>query len=249
MNVPQQQNIAKEIEFFDYWAGSSTVDYDVFTPATNDSIIRAFVDTTGILAGSSVLDLGCGSACFARLLQGAGYRVTGVDLSFGMLLVGRRMDCSMDLAAGNAERLPFSANSFDTVLLSGILHHLVDPTYCADEVFRILKPGGSFMAFDPNRSNPFFYIYRMKTSVFYSSVGVSDNEEPISARRVSNIFVVRKFVVKIDFLQNVNYRTGSSRVIRVIRPFFNIIERLVFGLTILRRFRAFVLISGRKSID
>jgi len=37
-----------------------------------------------------------------RLLQRAGYCVTAVDISFGMLLGARQMDCAMDLAAGNA---------------------------------------------------------------------------------------------------------------------------------------------------
>ena len=246
MDVTQHQNTTKEIEFFDTLAAANLGDYDVFMPATNDLIIQAFVDTTKISAGSSVLDLGCGSACFARLLQRAGYKVTGIDLSFGMLLGGRRRDVSMDLAAGNAERLPFRPGSFDAVLLSGLLHHLADPGYCADEVFRILKSGESFLAFDPNRANPFFFLYRTKTSPFYSSVGVSGNEQPIVAQNVAKIFAARRFIVKVDYLKNVEYRTGSSRVIRVIRPFFNIIERFVFGLTILRTLRAFVLISGKK---
>ena len=58
---------------------SGNGDYDVFTPDTNESIIRAFVASTGIAVGDSVLDLGCGSGCFSRLLQRAGYCVTAVN--------------------------------------------------------------------------------------------------------------------------------------------------------------------------
>ena len=77
-------------------------------------------------------------------------------------------------------------------------------------------------------------------------MGVSENEEPNLTQRVSDNFGSRQFVVDIVFLPNVAYRTGSSVVIRVIRPVFNLIERFVFGLPFLRRLRAFVLISGRK---
>ena len=107
--ITQQQDISKEIEFFDLRAVSGNGDYDVFTQDTNESIIQAFVASTGIVVGNSVLDLGCGSGFFSRLLQRAGYCVTAFEISFGMLLRARQMDCAMDLAAGNAERLPFSA--------------------------------------------------------------------------------------------------------------------------------------------
>jgi SAM-dependent methyltransferase len=51
------------------------------------------------------------------------------------------------------------------------VHRLLDPARCASEVFRVLKPDGSFVAFDPNRLNPFMYLYRDRSSPFYSSVG------------------------------------------------------------------------------
>ena len=102
MVTTQQQDISKEIEFFDLWAMSGNGDYGVFTHHTNDSIIRAFVASTGIAVGDSLLDLGCGSGCFSRLLQRAGYCVTAIDISFGVLLGARQMEGSMDLVAGNA---------------------------------------------------------------------------------------------------------------------------------------------------
>jgi SAM-dependent methyltransferase len=44
------------------------------------------------------------------------------------------------------------------------VHPLPDPARCGSEVFRVLKPGGSFVAFDPNRLNPLMYLYRYLAS-------------------------------------------------------------------------------------
>ena len=49
---------------------SGNGDYDVFTPDTKESIIRAFVASTGIAVGDSVIDLGCGSGCFSVYCNG-----------------------------------------------------------------------------------------------------------------------------------------------------------------------------------
>ena len=49
----------------------------------------------------------------------------------------------------------------------------------------MLRPGGRFVAFDPNRMNPFMWLYRDRSSPFYSPVGVTQNERPVLAPRRS----------------------------------------------------------------
>ena len=93
----------------------------------------------------------------------------------------------LEFLEGDAEHLPFPSSSLDGVLLSGLVHHLPDPSRCAAEVFRVLKPGGAFVAFDPNRMNPFMYLYRDRSSPFYSSVGVTENERPVLAQQVAAV--------------------------------------------------------------
>ena len=46
----------------------------------------------------------------------------------------------------------------------------------------MLRPGGRFVAFDPNRMNPFMCLYRDRSSPFYSPVGVTENERPVLAK-------------------------------------------------------------------
>jgi len=173
MNIDDgAQDKGKEIAFFDAHAESD--EYDVFTPQANEALIAAFVRLSGLPAEARVADLGCGSGAFTKLLRRRGYRSIGLDISPKLIELGRRKYPGIEFLEGDVERLPFPDASFDGVLLAGIVHHFPDPSRCAAEVFRVLRPGGRFVAFDPNRMNPFMYLYRDRSSFFFSAAGATE---------------------------------------------------------------------------
>ena len=116
----------------------------------------------------------------------------------------------VEFIEGDIEHLPFPSGSFDGVMLSGVVHHLPDPSRCAAEVARVLRPGGKFMAFDPNRMNPFMWLYRDRSSPFYSSVGVTENERPVLAREVAAVFEGAGLQVSSHYLSGLAYRYVAS---------------------------------------
>jgi ubiquinone/menaquinone biosynthesis C-methylase UbiE len=238
------QDKQKEIAFFDRHAASEA--YDVFTPESNTRLVDAFVRLSGARPGARVADLGCGSGAFTALLRDAGYRVVGVDISPKLIALGQRKYPGLELIEGDVEHLPFEAGSMDAVLLSGLVHHFPDPRLCAAEVYRVLRGGGRFMAFDPNRMNPFMWLYRDHASPFYSSVGVTENERPVLARRVARVFRDAGFEVGTDYLSGLSYRYVASSRARVILPIYNAIDRFVFNLPFMYPLRAFVLTHGVK---
>jgi hypothetical protein len=69
----------------------------------------------------------------------------------------------------------------------------------------VLKPGGRFVAFDPNRMNPFMWVYRNRASPFYSPIGVTENERPILAWHMAHLFHNQGFGVKTDYLAGLAY--------------------------------------------
>jgi SAM-dependent methyltransferase len=160
--------------------------------------------------------------------------------------LARRNYPAVDFVEGDVERLPFPAASFDGVLLSGIVHHLPDPSRCAAEVFRVLRPGGRFVAFDPNRLNPFMWLYRDRSSPFYSPVGVTANERPVLAKEVAAAFGAAGFAVESEYLSDLRYRYVASSRVRRFLPVYNAIDSVLFGPGFMRPFRAFVLTYGEK---
>ena len=237
------QDKHKEIAFF---SDHARVDeYNVFTEDSSNGVVQRCLDLSGLKPGALVFDLGCGSGVFARLLQERGIRSVGLDISQPLAAVGRRKWPGLSFVVGDVEFLPVNSEMLDGVLLSGIIHHLPDPSRCAREVNRVLKPGGVFVAFDPNRRNPFMWLYRDRSSPFYSSKGVTANERPVVAEQVVKVFSDAGFAVWTDYI-SVHYRYIASSRLRWVLPLYNSIETLLFKPAPLKSYRAFVLTIGVK---
>jgi ubiquinone/menaquinone biosynthesis C-methylase UbiE len=91
-------------------------------------------------------------------------RLTGVDLSSDMLALAVRrakgLGLRIGLAEGDAERLPFADDSFDTVLSTYALCSVPDDAGAISEMRRVLRPGGRLILVDHIRSSvpPLFWL-------------------------------------------------------------------------------------------
>lgn len=238
------QNKDKEIAFFD--AHATRDEYDVFTPAAKQRLIAAFIRMSGLPRGARVADIGCGSGTFTELLRQSGFSSIGLDISPKLVALGRTKFPGLEFIEGDAERLPFETESLDGVLLSGLVHHFPDPRRLAAEACRVLKPGGRFVAFDPNRMNPFMWLYRDRSSPFYSPIGVTENERPVLAWHIAAIFRDAGFRVQTEYLAALAYRYVASRRAQVLLPVYNFIDNVIFNTAIMKPFRPFVLTAGEK---
>jgi ubiquinone/menaquinone biosynthesis C-methylase UbiE len=242
--VTLAQDKQKEVAFFDGHAATDA--YDVFTPETNVRLVTTCAQLAGFRTGTRVADLGCGSGVFADLLHRQGYDAVGLDLSPKLIALARQKYPGVEFIEGDVEHLPFADGSLDGILLSGLVHHLPDPRRCAGEVFRVLKSGGSFVAFDPNRMNPFMYLYRDRSSPFYSPVGVTENERPVLAHKVAAVFREFGFKVGTDYISDLSYRYLASSGLRWLLPAYNALDRVLFAPDFMKPLRSFVLTFGQK---
>lgn len=239
-----RQNKVGEIIFFTEHAEHR--EYNVFTDRSNERLINRCLELSGLHQPGWVADLGCGSGVFTAMMREKGFHCFGVDISHAMAALGRKLHPNVSFFQGDCEVLPISTGSLDGVLLSGVIHHLPDPALCAREVYRVLRPGGVFMAFDPNRLHPFTWLYRDHRSPFYSRKGVTENERPILANETNRVFAEVGFDVSTDYLHGLHYRYIASPILRWFLPFYNVLDFILFTPGFLKLFRAFVLTIGVK---
>ena len=110
---------------------------------------REFFAPLALRPGLNVLDVGCGTGDFLRLLAtivSPGTAV-GVDLSETMIAearqrAGENMD-NLSFRVGSVLELPFPSASFDRVLATQVLLHVPDPLKALVEVQRVLAPSGA----------------------------------------------------------------------------------------------------------
>jgi len=240
----KQQDKNREIEFFNSHAVQA--EYNVFSDSSNRRLINHCLQMAGLRAPGRMADLGCGSGVFSSLLAEKGFRCVGLDLSHGLTALGRKLYPRVSFLTADVEALPLASASLDGILLSGIVHHLPNPLQCAREVHRVLRPGGVFVAFDPNRLNPFMYVYRDRSSPLYSSKGVTPNERPVLAWQVRHVFSSVGFEVSTGYLSGLSYRYIASPLARIFLPAYNLADATLFALPFLKHFRAFVITAGLK---
>jgi ubiquinone/menaquinone biosynthesis C-methylase UbiE len=108
--------------------------------------------------GGSVLDIGCGSALVADRLLDVDAHYVGIDFGGHHVLYAAKKlaDANGRLRAsigqGQAEALPFPSQSFDVVVMSEVIEHLLRPELAVWEVARVLRPGGVFIMTTNNAS-------------------------------------------------------------------------------------------------
>lgn len=112
---------------------------------------KTAISALRLQAGQRVLLVGCGTGLDLDFVP-AGVAVTGLDLTPGMVTRAeeraRRRGLGGAFVVGDARSLPFSAASFDVVILHLILAVAPEPERIVAEVDRVLVPGGTVSIFD-----------------------------------------------------------------------------------------------------
>ncbi len=100
--------------------------------------------------GRVLLDISCGQGRLVTLAQNQGLSAMGVDFSISGVKIGSLESPTAWWVAGDGEHLPYPDSSIDYVTHIGSLEHYMDPQAGADEIARILKPGGKAVVLLPN---------------------------------------------------------------------------------------------------
>lgn len=97
-----------------------------------------------------ILDVGCGSGLFTRRLKEFG-TLYGVDISEDACKQARKNGIITKTLNIDAQTiLPFRSSKFDVVIALDIIEHIYEMDFWLGQIYRILKPEGTFVVATPN---------------------------------------------------------------------------------------------------
>jgi len=112
------------------------------------SSVDEMIEHAALPTSGRVLDAGGGTGRVANAIREHAGEVVIADPSFGMLRQADRTQ--LGLACSNSESLPFPGETFERVIMVDALHHVVDQRHTAQEMYRVLKPGGRIVIEEPD---------------------------------------------------------------------------------------------------
>ena len=102
----------------------------------------------------SVLNIGIGNGYFEEQAQRSGMLVSAIDPSERTVeLLRQRLQLGDRVQVAYSQKIPMPESTFDSVVASEVLEHLTDDVLdqTFNEVYRVLKPGGTFLGTVPAR--------------------------------------------------------------------------------------------------
>jgi demethylmenaquinone methyltransferase / 2-methoxy-6-polyprenyl-1,4-benzoquinol methylase len=122
-----------------------------------------------------ILDVATGTGDFAiEALSLKPGKIIGVDISEGMLTVGRRKmiergyASTIEMKSGDSENLPFADNSFDAVTVAFGVRNFENLEKGLTEIYRVLKPNGRVVILE--FSKPVSFPFKQLYSFYFKNV-------------------------------------------------------------------------------
>tara|TARA_R110002049_G_scaffold215653_1_gene387180 strand:+ start:3249 stop:3977 length:729 start_codon:yes stop_codon:yes gene_type:complete len=128
----------------------------------------------------NILDIATGTGDLAiNLIKTGAKKITGLDISPGMLEVGKqkiaekKLTNTIDLVIGDSENLPFSDNSFDAITVAFGVRNFENLDKGLLEIYRVLKPKGVFVVLETSvpTKTPYKQGYKFYTKYILPTIG------------------------------------------------------------------------------
>lgn len=152
----------------------------VISLGTDVSWRKKVVATVAATNPDSILDIATGTGDLAIQMANTGAkRIVGLDLSEGMLNVGRKkiaaktLDVEIEMIQGDSESLPFEDNSFDAITVAFGVRNFENLEKGLEEIYRVLKPTGIFVVLETSVPTKFPYKqgYRIYSNLVLPVIG------------------------------------------------------------------------------
>jgi len=166
----------------------------------------------------AVLDVATGTGDLAiSLAETTAIRIVGLDISEGMLAVGRKKIAAKDLTEriemvqADSEALPFEDNAFDAITVAFGVRNFEHLEKGLAEIYRVLKPGGIFVVLETSVPTkfPFKQGYNFHSKVILPAIGKLFSQDKVAYSYLSESAASFPYGEKFN---NILRKTGFNNV-------------------------------------
>ncbi len=115
----------------------------------DDGVFNFLTQQIGSLENKNILDVGCGTGIATRQLAQLGAKVTGSDVSAGMIAEAQQSSNDIEYVVAPTHKLPFKDESFSVITAFSAFHWFSDSDSIT-EIKRVLKEDGLFAVVNKN---------------------------------------------------------------------------------------------------
>jgi ubiquinone/menaquinone biosynthesis C-methylase UbiE len=153
-----------DFNYIDHYKQDS-IEFDYFeerkgATAHDERRVREYIISKIQKNVNSILDVGCGNGWIAKEFLPKGKTVVSLDISVTNPSIVKKLYSNPKhfAVAADSFYLPFNDNSFDCVVASEIIEHVVDPAGFIKELFRVVKKGGRLIITTPYKEKIIYYL-------------------------------------------------------------------------------------------
>lgn len=143
----------------------------------------------------NALDIATGTGDLAiSLVETGASKITGLDISKGMLEIGRNkvadlgLDQTIEMVVGDSENLPFENDTFDAITVAFGVRNFENLELGLSEILRVLKPGGQFVVLETSvpEKFPFKQGYYFYTKTILPLIGKLFSKDKVAYKYLSD---------------------------------------------------------------
>ena len=117
----------------------------------NESLARYEFAKKYVGSNLNIIDIGCGTGYGSAVLGGKNTVVAIDNSKRAIAYANKHYSNKAKFLVASATKLPFKDNSFDVACSFEVIEHMKDVHGYLDEVYRILKPSGTYILSTPNK--------------------------------------------------------------------------------------------------
>lgn len=144
---------------------------------------------------TQILDIATGTGDLAiNLAQIRHSKIVGLDISEGMLSVGRKkieklqLNNQIEMVIGDSENIPFKNNTFDAITVAFGVRNFENLENGLSEILRVLKKGGIFVVLETSvpTKTPFKQGYNFYSTTILPTIGKLFSKDKYAYKYLSN---------------------------------------------------------------